>query len=247
VRINLPESLNCVRTVLGAPLDVSLGRPDNLVVYLFISFPITPISSQFDIWAESYDRNTIGRPDGLTERPDDQLQPPFQNSAESFHIKAASGRLHFCCTTCLTKDSVRMGTPHRSDGLQLSSHICVWDRNPIAYRTLNGVWTVLPRRPDECTWTLDSSRTLNSVRTIFHYVWTDAIFNSSKFLDTDGCPDGKFSSSGRMLLTDERPDENTTSFERFLGIRLLWVGICTESSLNTEIAFMKLVTLATLS
>jgi hypothetical protein len=30
--------------------------------------------------------------------------------------------------------------------------------------------------------------------------------NSLKFLDTDGHPDKKFSSSGRMLLTDERPD-----------------------------------------
>jgi hypothetical protein len=28
----------------------------------------------------------------LTERPDDKLQLPFQNSAESFHNKAASGR-----------------------------------------------------------------------------------------------------------------------------------------------------------
>jgi hypothetical protein len=27
-----------------------------------------------------------------------------------------------------------------------------------------------------------------------------------KLLDTDGRPDKKFSSSGRMLLTDERPD-----------------------------------------
>jgi hypothetical protein len=30
------------------------------------------------------------------------------------------------------------------------------------------------------------------------------------FLDTDGRQDGKFSSSGRMLLTDERPEGNTT-------------------------------------
>jgi len=27
-----------------------------------------------------------------------------------------------------------------------------------------------------------------------------------KLLDTEGCPDGKISSSGQMLLTDERPD-----------------------------------------
>jgi hypothetical protein len=35
---------------------------------------MTPISSQYDIWAESYDQNIEGRPDS-------QLQPPFQNSA----------------------------------------------------------------------------------------------------------------------------------------------------------------------
>jgi hypothetical protein len=34
----------------------------------------------------------------------------------------------------------------------------------------------------------------------------DAILNSLKFLDTDGSLDGKFSSSGRMLRTEERPD-----------------------------------------
>jgi len=96
---------------------------------------------------------------------------------------------------------------HTSSGrLQLSSHICVWDKNPITCQTLNGVRTVLPRRLDGCTWTLDSSRTLNSGWTICHYSRTDAILNSSKFLDTDGRPDGKFSSSWRMLLTDERPD-----------------------------------------
>jgi hypothetical protein len=60
--------------------------------------------------------------------------------------------------------------------------------------------------PDGCAGTLGSSRTLKSVRTICHYVRTDAILNCSKLLDTDGRPDGKFSSSGQMLLTDDRPD-----------------------------------------
>jgi hypothetical protein len=41
---------------------------------------------------------------------------------------------------------------------------------------------------------------------ICHYIRTDATLNSSKLLDTDGHPDRKFSSSGRMLLTNERPD-----------------------------------------
>jgi hypothetical protein len=34
----------------------------------------------------------------------------------------------------------------------------------------------------------------------------DTTLNSSKLLDTDGRPDRKFSSSRRMLLTEERPD-----------------------------------------
>jgi hypothetical protein len=54
------------------------------------------ISSQYDIWVKSYDQNTGGRSDGLTERPDGQLQPPFQNSTGSFHNKATSRR---CCPT----------------------------------------------------------------------------------------------------------------------------------------------------
>jgi hypothetical protein len=54
-----------------------------------------------------------------------------------------------------------------------------------------------------------------------HIVQTDALLNSLKFLDTDGRPDGKFSSSGRMLLTDERSDGNSTSSGWLVGIRLL--------------------------
>jgi hypothetical protein len=38
-------------------------------------------------------------PDGLTERPDGQPQPPFQNSTESSHNKATSRR---CCPTIQT-------------------------------------------------------------------------------------------------------------------------------------------------
>jgi len=41
---------------------------------------------------------------------------------------------------------------------------------------------------------------------ICHYVRTDANLNCSKLLGIDGHPDGKFSSSGRMLLTGERSD-----------------------------------------
>jgi hypothetical protein len=47
---------------------------------------------------------------------------------------------------------------------------------------------------------------MKSIQTICHYVKTDANLNCSKLLDTDGHPDGKFSSFGWMLLTDERLD-----------------------------------------
>jgi hypothetical protein len=39
-------------------LDVSIGRPDIQVVRFFLSFPKTPILSQSDTQAESYDKNT---------------------------------------------------------------------------------------------------------------------------------------------------------------------------------------------
>jgi hypothetical protein len=55
---------------------------------------MTLISSQSNIWPKSYDQNTRGCLDGLAERPDGQLQLPFQNSTESFHNKAAFG---WCC------------------------------------------------------------------------------------------------------------------------------------------------------
>jgi hypothetical protein len=57
----------------------------------------------------------------------------------------------------------------------------------------------LPRRPDGCTRTLESSRTLKSVR-------TDATLNCSKLLDTNGSSDGIAMLSRQMLLTDERLD-----------------------------------------
>jgi len=86
--------------------DAINGRPDAEFTELFLSFPTTHISSQSDIWVKSYDQNTRGCPHGLTERPDGQLQPPFQSCTESFHIRPrldgdalSSGRLHFGCTS----------------------------------------------------------------------------------------------------------------------------------------------------
>jgi hypothetical protein len=82
----------------GLP-DANTCRPDNQFTLFFVSFPLTPISSQSNIWVKRYDQNTGGRPDGLIERPDGQLQPLFQNSTESFHNKAASG---WCCPSIQT-------------------------------------------------------------------------------------------------------------------------------------------------
>jgi hypothetical protein len=58
---------------------------------------------------------------------------------------------------------------------------------------------------------------MNSGQTICLYVWTDASWNSSKFLDTDGHPDGIATLYGRMLLTDERPDALMSHPDESLG------------------------------
>jgi len=91
-RTNLSVQTEAVQTLLGSVRMLKLQ-------HFFLSFPTTPILSQSDIWVKRYDQNTGRCPDGLTERPDDQLQPPLQDSAESFHNKAASGR---CCPSVRT-------------------------------------------------------------------------------------------------------------------------------------------------
>jgi hypothetical protein len=83
----------------GDRSDASIGLMDGQFISFFVSFPTTPISSQSDNWVKSYDQNTGGCPDGLTKRPDSQLQPPFQSSTGSFHNKAASGQ---CCPSVWT-------------------------------------------------------------------------------------------------------------------------------------------------
>jgi len=98
--------------------------------------------------------------------------------------------------------------------MHLSSHIRVWEWIPNSPRILTGVRTILPRHPDGCTWTVDSSRTLKSVQTCCHDVRTDGSLNNLNLLNIDGCP-------GRMY----------GPFGQNLGIRILWLEICTESSL----------------
>lgn len=78
------------------------------------------------------------------------------------------------------------GVDMSSRRMQLSSHICICKGKPNSSQTLTGILKVLPRRPDGCTITLESSRTLKSIRTCCHDVRTDATFNCSKLLDTDG-------------------------------------------------------------
>jgi hypothetical protein len=105
--------------------------------------------------------------------------------------------------------------------LQLSSHLCVCEGNPFKCRTLTGVQTVLPHHPDRCIRTLESSWTLKSVWTCCDDVWTDATLNYSKLLDTEKSPDSIPTSSGWMLLINERPDAFIGPSRRKQGVRLL--------------------------
>jgi hypothetical protein len=52
---------------------------------------------------------------------------------------------------------------------------------------------------------------------IGHSIRTDATVNSSKFLNSDGRPDGIDTSSGRMLLTEERLDALLSRLDGNLG------------------------------
>jgi hypothetical protein len=135
------------------------------------------------------------------------------------------------------------GITHRPDGFSRLPITVSSVRNPKACQTLNGVRTVLPRRPNRCARTLGSSRTLKSVWTICHYVRTDAIFNCLKLLDTTGRPDGKFSSSGRMMLwITKRPDSISHRPDGWQGngfSDLQTVLNLLEALLNSGIPFQK--------
>jgi hypothetical protein len=62
-----------------------------------------------------------------------------------------------------------------------------------------------------CYYNLFWTEHLSVKNIVFEYLFSikcyKRLLNCLKLLDTDGRPEGKFSSSGRMLLTDERPDE----------------------------------------
>jgi hypothetical protein len=134
-------------------------------------------------------------------RPDEQLCNQLSKSAwYSFMNWAASKQ---CCSSVRTvvlmlhtisilrlehpdhrdwcpdgwTSSTRLALSRIASGrLQLSFHICVLERIHFPCRTLKGV--------HPCCWDIR----------------TDATWNSSKVLDTEEGPDGKFSSSGQMML-----------------------------------------------
>jgi hypothetical protein len=64
---------------------------------------------------------------------------------------------------------------------------------------------------------MDSSRTLKSIRMCCHNVLTDATLNCSKLLDVDGSPDNITTSSGWMLLTEERLHSREARSDKILG------------------------------
>jgi hypothetical protein len=119
---------------------------------------------------------------GLARPDHDICRPESESDARNFHIWRS--RIRTMKTVVRTSefwmhDLWMSASGHESTSsgrLQLSSHICVLERNPIADRTLSGVRT--------CYW---------SIR-------TDASWSSSKLLDTGEGPNGKFSSSGRTML-----------------------------------------------
>jgi len=169
------QTLDIFVRMVGHP-DVPIGDLDRQIAWFFVSFQMTLISSQSNIWEESFDQNT--------ERC-------------CLSVRTVALLLH--AISIIRSECPDHGVWH-PDVWTYSA----WLALPrIAFGRewrLDDVWMVLPRCLDECTWTLDSSRTLNSVRTICHYVQKDVTLNSSKLLDIEGCPDEKFLSTGRMML-----------------------------------------------
>jgi hypothetical protein len=112
-------------------------------------------------------------------RPDHNIcRPDNWSDAHNFHIWSLSVRT--MKTNVQTSGFWMHDLPYEwmcLDGrLQLSSYIYVLEKNPIADQTLDGVRT--------CCWD----------------VRTDASWSSSKLLVIEEGPDGKFSSSRRMML-----------------------------------------------
>jgi len=133
--------------------------------------------------------------------------------------------------SCLIEDSVRTV-------VAVFPYLCLWRKSFYLSNTEKCPGGIVTSSGwiHWCTWTLDSSGTLKSVRTCCWDIQTDANLNYSKLLDTDGSPDSIGTSSRRILLTDECPDKNKGSDFSDL-----------ESAQNLpkiyEVAFLKLVIL----
>jgi hypothetical protein len=98
-----------------------------------------------------------------------------------------------------------------SGRLQLSSHICVLERNPVTDRTLSGVWTCCWNVRMDASWTVQSFSTQGKVR-----------MESSHHRD-------------RWCFYSWASRWNITSSGRMQGIQFLWLGICAEFSRNISL------------
>jgi hypothetical protein len=96
--------------------------------------------------------------------------------------RTSSGRLQPSSHNCVLKQKPKCfsNTEWRSDGIATSSRQIHWN---------TWIFSNSDERPDDLPLCLDRCK-----------------LELLKLLDTDGHPDGKFSSSGHMLLTNERPD-----------------------------------------
>jgi hypothetical protein len=168
------------------------------------------------------------------------------------HIKACasgpwrlkSGWLNFVYTSCLIKDAVRTGTHIVWTITVVFPYLCQrWKSFYLSNTGHPGGIASSSGRLNWCTWTLDYSGSLKSGRTICHYVRTNATLNSSKLLDTDGGLDWKFSSSGWMLLTDERSDGLQGRPDGCLGSDFSELEFAQNLPGTSEIAFFILVKL----
>jgi len=160
----------------------------------------------------------------------------------SGQCRLTSERLNFFCTTCLIEDSVQTEYDVIRAVATVFSYLCLrrkyfyllnTEKRPDGIATSSG-------RIHWCSWILDSSRTLKSIRDVLS--WRSNGCNLKLFEASRHFIGERYCHIIWMDVADWWVSRRYTGpFWQKLGIRLLWVGICTESSLNTRI--LKLVTL----
>jgi len=134
----------------------------------------------------------------------------ISNARPSGPCWLASGNLDFECTCLMDESTSSERESTSSRRLQRTSHNYVLERNHIACRTLRVVRT--------CCWN----------------VRTNVSWSSSKLLHIREGLDGKFSSSGWMMLwTVGRLDGISRRPDGWQGIGFFWLIDCTESSGST--------------